>query len=112
MPLELKEQDNLSIIKLSGRLDVHYSSPLEKEIDAIVTNKPENNLIFNFQEVDYMSSTAIRIFIHLKKELEEENRKIKLCCMNKIVDEVFKITGLTSSFEIFPSESAAIESFK
>ena len=111
MQLESKEINNISVISLSGRLDVHYSSPLEREINSIVNNQPKNHLVFNFEKVDYMSSTAIRIFIQLKKNLEEEDRLIKLCCMNKIVNEVFKITGLTSTFEIFDTENSAIQSF-
>ncbi len=112
MSLDIKNIDNIIIISLNGRLDVHYSSPLEKELTAAVENNLESNFIFNFNNVDYMSSSAIRIFIHIKQELEASNRKIKLCSMNNIVNEVFNITGLYKTFDIFDSENAAIESFR
>ncbi len=112
MQFNKKILNNVVIFYIIGRLDVHTSSFLETEIQSIIKEYPNHNLILNFNDVEYMSSTSIRILIHIHNELEKNGLILKICSMNSIVKEVLKITGLISSFEIFDNEEDALQSFQ
>ncbi len=72
-----------------------------------------NNMIINLQDVKYVSSTALRVFLAIGKELKAREGELRFCCLNEIVQEVFDLSGFTSSkmFQFFESEAAALEGF-
>lgn len=63
MDLKTKKVDNIVVVYLSGRLDVHLSADIEKGINDIIKNDPEANLLLNLEDVEYMSSSGLRIFV-------------------------------------------------
>ena len=76
-------------IKLEGRLDTTTSPELEQELKDI-SNVSE--LIFDFENLEYISSAGLRILLSTQKEMSKHgNMKIKN--VNNDIMEVFEITG-------------------
>ncbi|TSA30034.1 MAG: anti-sigma factor antagonist [Bacteroidetes bacterium] len=90
MNLKTESTGDLVICHLSGRLDTIVSLEIEPEIDKI-TDK-EKKMEFDFSEVDYISSTLLRICLKKYKELGEGNFWIK--SPKPDIKKVFKIAGL------------------
>jgi len=90
MNLKTESTSDLVICHLSGKLDTIVSLELEPEIDKITDTKKK--LEFDFQEVDYISSTFLRICLKKYKELGEGNFWIK--ALKPDIKKVFKIAGL------------------
>ncbi len=112
MELKTKKVDNVVEIFLSGRLDVHLSAEIEKEINNIIQNQPDKHLLLNLKEVEYMSSSGLRIFVSTMRILKESKRKLKLCNMNSAVKKIFEVVELMDMFDIHENEDDAIKSFK
>lgn len=112
MELNRKKIDNVVVIYLSGRLDVHLSAEIEKEINNIIQNEQDRHLLLNLKDVEYMSSSGLRIFVSTMRLLKESKRKLKLCEMNNAVKKIFEVVELMDMFDIFDSEDEAIKSFK
>lgn len=112
MELNRKKIDNVVVIYLAGRLDVHLSAEIEKEINSIIQNEPECHLLLNLKDVEYMSSSGLRIFVSTMRVLKETKRKLKLCEMNNAVKKIFEVVELMDMFDIFESEDEAVKSFK
>ena len=112
MNLNLKKVENTVIIYLEGRLDVHLSADIEKEINKLIDSDPRSNLLLNLKEVEYMSSSGLRIFVSTMRILKESNRKLVLCNMNNAVRKIFEVVELTDMFDIFSSEDEAIKYLK
>ncbi len=90
MNLTIKSSEEVIICYLSGRLDTIASLELEPEIDkGTVTGK---QMEFDFSDVDYISSTFLRICLKKYKELGEGNFWIK--SPKPDIKKVFKIAGL------------------
>ena len=111
MELNQKKIDNVVVIYLSGRLDVHLSAEIEKEINSIIQNEPDCHLLLNLKDVEYMSSSGLRIFVSTMRILKETKRKLKLCEMNSAVKKIFEVVELMDMFDIFDNEEEAIKSF-
>lgn len=112
MELNLKKAGNEIIIYLEGRLDVHLSADIEKEINKLISAEPSCNFILNLKDVEYMSSSGLRIFVSTMRILKESKRKLVLCNMNNAVKKIFEVVELTDMFDIFNSENEALDFLK
>lgn len=112
MDLKTKRADNVIVVYLSGRLDVHLSAEIEKEINKIIQNEPNSHLLMNLNDVEYMSSSGLRIFVSTMRILKEQKRMLKLCNMNNAVKKIFEVVELMDMFDIYENEDDAVKSFK
>lgn len=89
MNLKTTSSGDLQICYLSGRLDTMVALDLEPEVDKITDLKKK--LEFDFRDVDYISSTFLRICLKKYKELGEH---FWIKHPKPDIKKVFKIAGL------------------
>jgi anti-sigma B factor antagonist len=111
MALNMRKVDNIAVIYLSGRLDVHLSAEVEKDINKLIRDDSECSLLLNLKSVEYMSSSGLRIFVSTMRILKESKRKLKLCNMNNAVKKIFEVVELMDMFDIYDSEDQALLAF-
>ncbi len=90
---------NFVELRLSGRLDTNTSQQLEKELIDII-NKGEDNIIVNFSDLNYISSSGLRVFLVAAKMLDAKGKKLNFCEMRDFIREVFDIAGFSIIFNI------------
>ena len=90
MNLKSESTSDLVICHLSGRLNTIVSLELEPEIDKITDT--DKKMEFDFCEVDYISSTFLRICLKQYKVLGAGNFWIK--APKPDIKKVFMIAGL------------------
>lgn len=81
-----------------------------EELNSVLANLPKDKdrIILNFQTVQFMSSSALRILITLNTKAKSKGVKLYLCSICPNILEVFKITKLDSIFQIRQTETEAI----
>lgn len=90
MEIKFEHQGNLTVY-LVGRLDTVTSSEL---YEAMQNEKIEENLVvIDFKELQYISSAGLRILLAIKKNLDDEGKELEITNLNKVVEEIFKVTG-------------------
>ena len=109
MKLEEKRAGNVAILTLNGRLDAYSSNELERSISALIDNGSVR-LVVNFDGVDYISSSGLRVMLASLKRLKKAEGDLKLACLKPYVKEVFDIAGFTQLFEIYEQEEEAVNS--
>ncbi len=82
---------------LSGRIDSLNSGQVENEIDE---NRKDDitSVVFDLQEVTYISSTFLRVVIKIAKALGKEN--LSIVNVQPSIMMVFKIANLTEVVKI------------
>lgn len=110
MDMEDKKAGKVCIIILNGRLDAYSSNKLDERINKLIDNDCRE-LIINFEGVDYISSSGLRVILAALKKLRKMQGDVKLACLKPYVMEVFDISGFTQLFEIYDQEEDAIKSF-
>lgn len=93
MKIDKIKIDNRLTISLEGRLDTTTVAELENEI--LDLNGIES-ITFNFEKLEYISSSGLRLMLKCKKEVD--NTKIINCSPE--VFEIFNITGFSDIMEI------------
>lgn len=107
----VRELGNASIVDISGDLDAHTCSDLEKVIQDLI-NKQRLNIIVNFSKLNYISSAGLGVFMSFIDEVRSKGGDIKFANMSERIFEVFDLLGFPLLYEIYDDESKAVEKFQ
>lgn len=94
---ELK--DGVLTLKASGRIDSSNAAQVEAEIIAATAGCEYESVIFDAEELLYISSAGLRVILRLRKD----NPTLKITNASADVYEIFDMTGFT---EMIPVEKA------
>ncbi len=81
--------------------------------DTIKKLSDEENLklVMDLGEVSYLNSSALGVLIAAHANYVKRGGKIKLCQLNKNLENLFVITKLSLIFDSYPSQIEAIAGF-
>ena len=102
------------IYNIKGRIDTQTAPDLQKAVDDGFS-VGENDLIFDFDEVEYLSSAGLRTILYTQKRIDafkqnkksqesshEQNIGFKIINVKPAVMEVFDMTGFNDMVKITP----------
>ena len=97
MTINKKSEGEKLTLTLSGRLDTNTAPALEAELKHSVDGVKE--LIFDFSDVEYISSAGLRILLAAQKVMNRQG-SMKLTGVSADVMEVLEITGFSDILTI------------
>jgi len=83
---------------------------LQESIMSIIEQAERINLILDFSNVRFLSSSVLGLLIRISKEVYERDGQLKLCNINPKIHEIFKITRLNKIFDIYKDIEGAVGS--
>ncbi len=89
-------EKNILTIFLEGKIESSNAKSIEEEIDAIIQNSQFESLIFNAENLFYISSAGLRIILKFKKLYQN----LKIINASTDVYEIFDMTGFTQMIDI------------
>lgn len=97
MTINKKPNGSTLTISVEGRLET-TTAP---ELEAVIKNETDGvtELIFDFSELDYISSAGLRVLLMAQKKMSAQG-SMKVTNANEIVNEVFDITGFSEILTI------------
>lgn len=107
----IKDKGNVSVIYLNGYLDAHTAPQLENNFSELI-DKSKYNIVVNFEDLNYISSAGLGVFMAYIEKIRENEGDIKLSAMSDKVYNIFDLLGFPLLYEIFKSEGEAINKFK
>lgn len=108
MNLSETVSDNALIIKIEGRLDTTNYGLLEKKLSDVYDVRMQN-IILDCQDLEYISSSGLRVFLMYLKKAKTGDVSFVLCNLKDPIKEIFDISGFTSIFKIYGSREEAIQ---
>ena len=90
MTIDIKKNQNETVIEVAGRLDTISAPMLEKSIneDIGVTK----NLVLDLKGVEYISSAGLRVLLSSQKKMQKIGSMKVINVCNEVM-EVFEMTG-------------------
>jgi len=82
---------------------------LSESIMSVIEQAVRINLILDFDNVRFLSSAVLGLLIRVSKRIYEHDGQLGLCNINPKIYEIFKITRLTKTFDIYNSIESAKE---
>ncbi|MEN6424525.1 MAG: STAS domain-containing protein [Phycisphaerales bacterium] len=66
------------------------------------------DVVLDFSDVTIMTSASLASVLRLKKLLEDNARRLSLCCVSHATRGIISVTGLDGFFEIFDDRFDAL----
>ena len=90
MTIEIKKNNQETIIEIAGRLDTTTAPVLEKTINEDIGDA--KNLVLDVNGLEYISSAGLRVLLGAQKKMQKiGSMKVVNVCAE--VMEVFEMTG-------------------
>ena len=99
MKTEIVENGNQIIAKFIGRLDTPASVQAAEEVKPLLEAQ-NKEIILECAELEYISSSGLRIFLSIRKEAAAHGSKVIVRNINADIRQVFMMTGFVSLFII------------
>lgn len=85
-------------------------SDLQESIMSLIeSDATKLKLILDFGNVRFLSSAVLGMLIRISKRIYEHDGRLRLCNINPRIYEIFKITRLTKTFDIYSDVESAAE---
>ena len=111
MKIRKNKEEAALVVEIAGRLDAVSYPILEKEVEELFASD-EKNVVMDLKEVDYVSSSGLRILLMGLKKFKGAGRKFVLCSLTQNVKEVFSMAGFNTIFEIHKDSREALAKLK
>lgn len=95
-------------INLVGRLDSQTSPKVEYELKTIINDKGYQRLIVNLTEVDYVSSSGLKVLVSAWRLARQHAGDVILTDLQPRIREVFEMIGFDMMFHIYDSPGDVI----
>ncbi len=104
--VDRKDMDNVSILYIKGYLDAHTAPKLEQEFLQLIEEQ-NYKIIVNFNELIYISSAGLGVFMGFIETVRENKGDIKLTNMSPKIYRVFDLLGFPTLYDILDREEDA-----
>src|SRR5882757_2051134 len=113
MSLEMnrREDDGVTVLDLRGRLVQGPEVTALRERFNELEKAQVKNVILNFKQIDFIDSTGLGMLVAVHAQMEKAGGTVRLLGLSKRGAELMVLTKLSTVFQIFDEEQAAINSF-
>ena len=99
MNIEVTTVQDLTVVKVSGRLDATTAPEFEKRMAEKIAGG-SRKVALDLSVLEYISSAGLRGILGTTKRLKAENGKLVLCGPTGVVQEVITLSGFGSFLPI------------
>jgi len=94
----------VKICKFAGQLDESNVDEKAKQIYGLIEQNPTNlNLIFDFEELEYMNSKSIGYLTDWYGKVYENGGKIVIAKTRPNILDILQVVGLTQLIKTYPT---------
>ena len=110
LDIEDREVDGVAVVDFFGKMNTGTSPEAEKYLNALIDDGA-SNILMNLEELDFCSSTGLRVILTTGKKVGKLGGKLVICSPNHTVKDVLDMSGFSTMFAVFDTEAEALESF-
>ena len=107
MDIEITKSGDKAVVAIKGRLDTTNYNELDDKLAEILDNDGDK-ILLDLSEMEYISSSGLRILLMYLKKIKAMNGRFMLSGMTPGVREIFEISGFINIFEVFDDRDAAL----
>jgi anti-sigma B factor antagonist len=108
MDISEDRKADVVILALSGKLDATTAKNFEEKILGVIDSGAQR-LIIDLSQLEYVSSSGLRVFLLVAKRLQGRQGRIVLCALKDHVRQVFDLAGFSSILSIYGSRDEAFK---
>jgi anti-anti-sigma factor len=102
--------EGTSVVYVNGYLNSLLGEEVERVVhDALEAGRPR--IVLNFEGTRLINSIGISFIIGIVERMAERNGTLAFCSLNRINQDLFRVTGVSRYVRAFDSEEEAIAFF-
>ena len=105
-----RDEGDIKVVDIEGKLNTGASPEAEEYINELIDGGA-TKILLNLEELDFISSTGLRVILATGKKLSEIGGKLVLCSPNHTVSDVFRMSGFNQMFSVLDTEDEALKKF-
>jgi len=102
LQVDVREENNHARLVVAGRLDGSTAPRLDGVV-ATLLKKPISMLMFDFSDLEYISSAGLRVIFKAQKVLKTRHGSCALVNMQPQIRRVFEIVNALPDLTVFAS---------
>lgn len=111
MDIKWERKDGVLIAMPSGPIDSISSSELHSALESGI-DPGEQALILDCEQVSFISSAGIRIFLIFAREFKASGKQFGVCALSDPIRKVMALGRFDKIISVYDSQAAAIDAFK
>lgn len=112
MSLEVKTSGDVTILAPKGMLlGGKETDELQGKIKEL-SEAGNRKLLINLGQTSFMNSVSLGVLIAGHTNYAKRDAKMKLCAVDKKIQNIFVVTKLSLVFDVYDTEEDALKSFK
>ena len=110
LDIEDRVVNNVAVVDIFGKMNTGTSPEAEKYLNGLIDGGA-SNILMNLEELDFISSTGLRVILATGKKVGGKGGKLVICNPNLTVKDVLDMSGFSTMFGVFESEEEALAAF-
>jgi anti-sigma B factor antagonist len=102
---------NVTILDVSGNVTLNDGAEQVREKVKSVLQQGHKNVLVNLERVSYMDSAGLGELVQAYSTVKKQGGKLKLVNPTKRLQDLLVITKLSTVFDSFDDEAAAVASY-
>ena len=118
MQYAIRQMGDVTILDLNGRITLgevlafgHNTAVTLHELVRDLARKRSNKILLNLENVTYMDSAGLGELVTCLTTVRNQGGQLKITGATKQVDDVLRMTRLSSVLDLQPDETSALRSF-
>ena len=110
MDIHICEKNRNLIVEISGEIDHHCVTNARDQIDRAYSRLNARNIIFDFENVNFMDSSGIGMIIGRYRNIKDKGAKVAASNINSDLMRIFEISGLKKIIPCYKNIDEAVKS--
>ncbi|MEN6487159.1 MAG: STAS domain-containing protein [Syntrophobacteraceae bacterium] len=107
----VEEKSGLKWVAVSGRIDSLAAPDVQRLLDGLIRDG-QRLLVVDLEDVHYVSSAGLRIFVSTQKQLKKIGGEVVLHRVSENALKILKLGGLTGLFRFVSSPDEAVAALR
>ncbi len=99
MKIDVKQDGEIFVVELEGRMDTNTSPEFQKEMETYYSREGFK-MILDFDKLDFVSSAGLRVLLLIQKKSKALNGSLVIKNVKPEIQEVFDMTGFSDILTI------------
>jgi anti-sigma B factor antagonist len=95
------------VVEVGGEIDVYTAPKLRDSLNE-TTGSGHSHIVVDFSRVDFIDSTGLGVLVGVNRRLKAGNGVLRIVCPNDKLMKIFRISGLESVLDLYPSVATAV----
>ncbi len=108
--LSASRQGSVTVLALTGRLDLDGSREFDRQIKAMLERK-DDRIVFDCAGLTHIASLGLRSLLAAVNNSGKSGGRIVFCAAPANVAQIFTIAGFEKLFTTYPDTATAVASF-